>query len=87
VTVHSDKVEFPALARRGTDGLQPLRTATIRHIYGEDSEAPAYMKPDLRCGDVIAGPAVIQENLSTTYVGKGQQLSVGGFGEFIITVL
>ena len=36
-------------------------------------------------GDVVVGPAVIREPLSTTHVGRGQIAAVGSVGEIVIT--
>ncbi len=36
-------------------------------------------------GDVVAGPAVVREAMSTTFVPGGHRASVGGLGELVIT--
>ncbi|SDG81951.1 hydantoinase/oxoprolinase family protein [Microbacterium pygmaeum] len=84
------KVEYPALAARTGDALAPVRQTTIRYLGDlavNDGEqiASVYDRDDLRAGDVIEGPAIISERLSTTFISSGQVASVGPFGELIIT--
>jgi N-methylhydantoinase A len=83
----TEKVEYPRLAARGAgDGeLEPVRTTTLRYISEHDREAPVYQREELFSGDVVAGPAVIDESLSTTHVGEGQSATVGDYGQLVIT--
>jgi N-methylhydantoinase A len=46
--------------------------------------AQVYERDDLRRGDVIEGPAIIMEKLSTTHVCTGQRATVGRYGEIVI---
>jgi N-methylhydantoinase A len=84
--VPTEKVEYPGPGERA-DGekLEPIGSITLRHLEDEDVEAAEYDRDDLRLGDVIDGPAVIREPLSTTHVGIGQRATVGGVGEIVIT--
>lgn len=82
----TEKVEYPRLPSR-TDAdrpLSPLRTTTIRYLGDEDQEAPVYDRETLREGDVIHGPAIVNESLSTTHVGAGQVATVGSYAELVI---
>lgn len=86
------KVEYPELPARSAEDqpLQPVRTTVLRYLGdiasdGEGAqEANIYRREDLRRDDVVTGPAVITEELSTTHVGAGQTASVGRLGELII---
>ena len=88
----TDKVSFPELpARDSGEPLEPGRTVTLRYFgeLGTDDEdagqeVPAYDRTALRAGDVIEGPAIVDEGLSTTHIGSAQRLTVGRYGELVI---
>ncbi|MBC3191733.1 hydantoinase/oxoprolinase family protein [Pseudonocardia sp. C8] len=88
----TEKVTFPELPERGPDEpLAPARTVTLRYfgeLGGDDEDAgqevPAYDRTALRAGDVIAGPAIVDEGLSTTHIAAAQRLTVGRYGELVI---
>ena len=84
--LETEKVEYPPLAERsGADGpLAAVRTTTLRYLTDEDQEANVYDRETLRAGDVIQGPAIVNESLSTTHIGNGQVAEVGGYGELVI---
>jgi N-methylhydantoinase A len=42
-------------------------------------------REELLAGDVVPGPAVVREDLSTTFVPIGRRLVVGDHGEFYIS--
>ena len=83
----TDKVEYPVVpSRTDTDGqLSPTRTTVLRYLTDDDQVAPVYNRADLRADDVIDGPAIVDESLSTTHIGAGQIATVGNFGELVIT--
>ncbi|MFJ6263333.1 hydantoinase/oxoprolinase family protein [Rhodococcus erythropolis] len=84
--VESEKVEYPILpARKEGTPLAPVRRTILRYLYDTDIEVPVYERTDLRAGDVIDGSAVISEKLSTTHICPGQRLTVGRYGELVIT--
>ncbi|GLZ50267.1 5-oxoprolinase [Actinomycetospora sp. NBRC 106375] len=85
--LETDKVEFPQLPSRGVGDapLEAARTTTLRYLADDDQPAPVFDRADLRAGDVVTGPAIIDESLSTTHVGTGQEAVVGGYGELVIT--
>ena len=88
--VDTAKVTFPEVPARGNAPLQKLGTVKLNHLgnldrdSGADPEADVYNRRDLRSGDVIDGPAIVSEDLSTTHVCQGQQASIGRYGEIII---
>jgi N-methylhydantoinase A len=83
----TDKVEYPVVPERTyADGpLTPVRTTVLRHLTDHDQQAPVFDRDHLRAGDVVDGPAIVDESLSTTHVGAGQTATVGGYGELVIT--
>ncbi|MEJ2890329.1 hydantoinase/oxoprolinase family protein [Actinomycetospora aeridis] len=84
--IETPKVDYPELpVRAAGEDLAPARTATLRFLTDTDQQAPVYRRTDLRAGDELDGPAVIDEGLSTTHVGADQHLTVGRHGELVIT--
>src|SRR3954452_17112274 len=79
-----DKVAYPPIDRRNGGAPDPGREITLRHIYGEEIAAREYDRAKLQSGDVIEGPAIIREELSTTQVCPGQTATVGRYGEIVI---
>ncbi|TCK25781.1 hydantoinase/oxoprolinase family protein [Pseudonocardia endophytica] len=84
------KVEYPELRVRGDETLTPVRTATLRFLGDLDApddsqEAPVYDRVALQSGDELDGPLIVDEGLSTTHVCAGQHLTVGRYGELVIT--
>ena len=68
------------------DGSAPAPTGTreLRYLEELPVEANEYRREILRSGDVIYGPAIIQEDLCTTLVASRQRATVGRFGEIVI---
>jgi N-methylhydantoinase A len=83
----TDKVNYPRLPARvsGDEPLAPVRTATLRYLSDQEEQAEVYERESLRAGDVVSGPAIITESLSTTHVGARQTASVGDYGQLVIT--
>jgi N-methylhydantoinase A len=79
-----DKPQMPELPK--TDGK--LAAKTKRQVRFKDSwhEAAVYDRSDLRQGDKIEGPALIEESASVTILQPGQSISVDRIGNLIISV-
>ena len=87
-TVPTPKVDYPRPPERPAgETLQPTGSITLRHLDGDDVEVEAaeYERDALCLGDVVTGPAVIREPLSTTFVPAGLVGRVGEIGEIVIT--
>ncbi|MFZ2175446.1 MAG: hydantoinase/oxoprolinase family protein, partial [Rhodococcus sp. (in: high G+C Gram-positive bacteria)] len=85
--VPTPKVEYPVLDSRTSGGPVPTGTTTIKYLAPDDLQANVYERSTLMAGDVIDGPAVIREALSTTFVVPNQQATVGKYGELRIRQL
>ena len=83
--IPAEKVEYPRLTARDGGELEASRELEIRYLSDEPYTAEEYQREDLLADDVIAGPAVIRERLSTTFLLPGQQARVGEYGELHIT--
>ncbi len=84
----TDKVTYPELPRRTEGSLTPTGSVPLSYLgeidSSEETVAQVYDRTSLRYEDVVVGPAIVSEELSTTYVGVGQEASVGRYGELII---
>lgn len=76
------KVTYPEAPARSS--AAPSGEIVLRYLYPEPHSALEYQRGELGAGDAIAGPAVIREDMSTTYVPEGRTATVGGHGEIII---
>jgi len=82
----------PALETIERGGRAPSGAAArgSRPIYFAEQEravkTPAFARAELRAGNRIEGPAVIEEHASTTVVLPGDRLQVDQFGNLIIEV-
>lgn len=82
------KPRVPRMAP-GAGSAERARVAQ-RTVYGtrERRESPyeVYDRARLGAGDVVEGPAIIEERSSTTVIHSGDTLRVGEYGELIIDV-
>ncbi len=62
----------------------------VRSVYLSEREPNVqyalYTREDLQAGDRISGPAVVSEHTATTVLHAGDVLTVGSFGELVITI-
>lgn len=81
----AEKVEYPRIPARESGAPEVTRQIQIRYLADEPLDAGEYQRKDLLAGDEIAGPAVIREPLSTTFVPPGHNAVVGAYGELHIS--
>jgi N-methylhydantoinase A len=85
LTVPSEKVEYQSLPRPAQPpDVTPHETFELRYLTDGPTRAARYRRSTLPAGAVVAGPAVISEDLSTTFVPAGQRATVGSLGEIVI---
>ncbi len=82
--VKTTKVEYPKLPARGSEPLRPIGSSVLRYVADQEEIAQIYRREDLRAGDLVSGPAIVREALSTTYITRNQHGTVGPYGEIII---
>ncbi len=78
-----------------SDNSQPEvtepRTRGVRSIYGEfgdtREEARVYHRNDLEAGQSFPGPALVEEESSTTYMPTGVSTVIDTFGNIVIDLL
>ena len=89
LVVPVDKVSYDRL-EYGGDGAftsaepQPTRTLKLHYLGPEPFDAPEYERDTLAPGMCLAGPAIIREGLSTTFLMAGRRAEVGRLGEISI---
>jgi N-methylhydantoinase A len=79
----------PRLPRIANGGVEPLEGAykgsrRIAFAGQPDHETAVYERAELLAGNVIDGPAVIEEAASTTVVEPGDRLRVNEYGHLVI---
>jgi len=84
VIVASDKVAYTPLPATAAGPPTPDGAVTLHYLYGTDTVAAEYERQHLQPGHQLAGPAIVREETSTTFVPAGRQAAVGAFGELII---
>ncbi len=82
--VKTDKVSYASLVDRQGGSLRPIGTSVLRYVADAEELAQIYAREDLCLGDVIQGPAIVREALSTTYITQNQTGYVGQYGEISI---
>ncbi len=88
----SGLMKKPPLERIARGGPAPLAAAKRgkRTVYfaelGKAVATPTFARDELRAGNRIAGPALVEEHASTTVVLPGDRLQVDQFGNLVIEV-
>lgn len=85
--VPTPKVEYAELdVRSAAEQPAAIGTTQIKYLRDEPVQANVYRRTDLLAGDQITGPAIIREDLSTTFLVPNQHAVVGRYGELHITM-
>jgi N-methylhydantoinase A len=66
-------------------GVDRSVTGSRRVFFDEWAEAPLHWRPDLAPGDVVVGPAIVEEFGSTVPVHPGFVATVDRFGNLLLT--
>ncbi len=80
----------PTLAQLPQGSAQPTEVCSVRPVYFSPAQGwqptSVFQRDALRAGNVIEGPALIEEYASTTVVFPGDRLTVDRLGNLIIEV-
>ena len=80
-----DRPKLPELSS-GDGRPERARRKTRAVIFdGRTHDCPVYDRPALRPGDMLAGPAIVEEYGATTVVFSNQRAEVDRFGNLILT--
>ena len=82
--VPSDKVEYTPRPAANATSVEPERTLELHYFDDDVLEVGEYRRERLPIGARIAGPAIIREDLSTTFVCPQQTAEIGSVGEIVI---
>jgi N-methylhydantoinase A len=82
--VPTDKVNYRRVPDRTSEPLKSTGTSVLRYLADADQLAQIYDRESLCAGDKIAGPAIVREALSTTYITQNQVAQIGTYGEISI---
>ena len=76
-----DIVQLPAK----DGGIERAVTGSRRVFFDDWIDTPTYNRPDLGPGDVVSGPAIIEEFGSTVPVHPGFTATVDAYGNLLLT--
>ena len=85
-------IDAPELPQIAGGSEQPSATPTRRRVFFENDEAgrweetAVYQRMELRAGNVIRGPAVIEEISATTVLYPGDAARVDRYGSLLVEV-
>ena len=74
------KIEYKTLPRRKKGKPQGV-PRHLTYMPEAESDVMEYEREELYSGDMVTGPAIIREPMSTTMVCAGQVASIGQYGE------
>jgi N-methylhydantoinase A len=80
-----DVVELKPKDGSGNDVVPRSVTGTRRVFFDDWADAPLHWRPDLASGDVVVGPAIVEEFGSTVPVHPGFVATVDRFGNLLLT--
>ena len=84
---HLPKVEYEEIPTR-TKGKPEVKRkrlfSYLKDAEHNDIEVEEYDRRELLCGDILEGPAIIREAMSTTHIVKGQKATIGKYGEIYV---
>lgn len=84
LVVPSDKVEYIRADGEAAFAAEPEQLITLDYVAEGPVQAREYLRNRLSVGATIEGPAVIREDLSTTYILPGQRATIGRCAEITI---
>jgi N-methylhydantoinase A len=66
-------------------GIERAQTGSRRVFFDDWVDTPTYNRPDLAPGDVVVGPAIVEEFGSTVPVHPGFAVTVDTYGNLLLT--
>lgn len=85
LVVPAEKVEYALEPDVEPFPAVPSGTTTLDYLTDGPVSSEWFDRPTMTVGATVTGPAVIREELSTTFVAAGQRARIGRAGEIIIT--
>jgi len=76
--------DYGEVEERPSGAPAPFAIGALKYIEETEVSCPEFLREALLAGDRIAGPAIVREPSSTTFVPTGRSLSVGTKGHLVI---
>jgi N-methylhydantoinase A len=80
------KLEIHEIESGGEDPSSALKEKRSVHIAGVRQETGVFDRAKLQAGNVIAGPAVVEEPAHVTVIFPGDTLRVDAYGNLVVTI-
>src|SRR5215211_3379748 len=80
------KLEMSEIESGSADSSAALKERRSVHIAGSRQETGVYDRAELRAGNVIAGPAIVEEPAHVTVIFPGDTLRVDAYGNLVVTI-
>ena len=80
----SEKVSYPEVEVGEAVEVAPDRFLELRYVDEENVRTGEYQREALRANNIVRGPAIIREPMSTTHLLAGQVATIGRYGEIYI---
>jgi N-methylhydantoinase A len=84
LVVKSQKVDYPLAPVGDAVEIEPDRMVELSFVDEANSSAGEYERENLKAGNIVRGPAIIREPMSTTHVLAGQRATIGLYGEIVV---
>lgn len=85
IVTASGKTPSRGTAARADEGAPPEPRSRTVYLKGEPNKVPVYQRADLRPGEIVHGPVIIEERETTAFVLPGWDLELNADGSMIAT--
>ncbi|MCC6791393.1 MAG: hydantoinase/oxoprolinase family protein, partial [Thermomicrobiales bacterium] len=80
------KLDFNPIESAGEDASSAIKETRSVHLAGVRQDTGVYDRSKLKAGNVIAGPAIVEEPAHVTVIFPGDTLRVDTFGNLVVTI-
>jgi len=80
----AEKVRYPEIESGEAVEVSPDRSIELRYVDEANVRTGEYRREALQANNIVRGPAIIREPMSTTHVVAGQVATIGRYGEIYI---
>jgi len=82
VQAQTTELDLPTLHTRQDSSTPQIHQK--RAVYGIESPVPVYQRDQLLAGDKLHGPALITEQVSTTFIDQGWACTIDPYGNLLL---
>lgn len=80
------KLDINPIESGGEDASSAIKETRSVHLAGVRQDTGVYDRSKLKAGNVIAGPAIVEEPAHVTVIFPGDTLRVDAFGNLVVTI-